>query len=147
MPKVMIEVDLPEGQDIPDPMEIVKLTSPDYYIDTWSIDDVLEEHEWLTLDQAREVIELMYRYHDACIGINWDVIREIVRENFDKPEGYCFIADALNDSDMKYGIKVCSDRDGKNVDEVEWFDTEEDLKTGIQDFKDNDFVFPEEELV
>lgn len=145
--KVLIEVDLPDGQEVPKAEDIVKLTSPDYYIDTWSIDDVLQDHGWLTLDQAREVIDLMYRYHDATIGINWDVIHEIVRENFARPEGYCFVINNLNDPEMKYGIQICSDQDGKIVDEVEWFESEEDLKAAIEDFKDNDFVFPDEELV
>lgn len=148
MPKVMIEVDLPDGQEVPSAEDIVKLTSPDYFTDIWCVEDVLEDHDWLTLDQAREVIDLMYRYRDANVGMNWDVIREIVRENFDKPEGYCFIEIAENtlDPEMKFGIQICSDREGNIVDEVEWFATEDDLKTAIQDFKDNDFVFPDEEL-
>jgi hypothetical protein len=145
--KVVVEFDLPEGQAIPDPRDIVRLTSPDWISDWWHTDDIRDEHDWLTEEQARECLELISKYHDANIGINWDFIREIVRANFDKPEGYCFIATALNDSDMKYGIQVCSDREGKIVDDVEWFDTEEDFKTAIQDFKDNTFVFPEEELV
>ena len=147
MPKVMIEVDLPEGQDIPSADDIVKLTSPDYFADFWCVEDVLADHDWLTQDQAREVIELMYRYHDATIGMNWDVIHTIIREHFDKPEGYCFIETAENTLDplMNYGIQICSDREGNNVDEVLWFETKEEFEKEIKDLKENDFVFPDEE--
>ena len=42
MPKVMIEIDLPEGQAIPDARDIVRLTDPDWLASWWSIDDVKE---------------------------------------------------------------------------------------------------------
>ena len=148
MPKITIELDLPDGQEIPSAENILKLTSPDYYTDFWCVEDICADHDWLTQDQAREVIELMYRYHDATIGINWDVIHEIVREHFSKPEGYCFIETAENtlDPKMKYGIQICSDREGNSVDEVLWFESEDKFKDEMQDLKDNDFVFPDEEL-
>ena len=38
--KVVVEFDLPEGQAIPDPREIVMLTSPDWIASWWHIDDV-----------------------------------------------------------------------------------------------------------
>jgi hypothetical protein len=44
----------------------------------WCIDDVLHTAEEmdikLTTDQAREILGLLYRKHDANIGISWDVI-------------------------------------------------------------------------
>jgi hypothetical protein len=40
----------------------------------WSIEDVQEIHPGLTDGQAWEVLEAVGRYHDATIGINWDVL-------------------------------------------------------------------------
>ena len=40
MPKVIVEFDLPEGQAIPDPREIVMLTSPDWMASWWHISDI-----------------------------------------------------------------------------------------------------------
>lgn len=48
----------------------------------WGVDDVLETARTcnvkLSKDQAREVLQLLERRHDATIGINWDVIRETI---------------------------------------------------------------------
>ena len=40
----------------------------------WSVDDVKEQCNWLTDEQARDVLHNLKHKHDACIGINWDVI-------------------------------------------------------------------------
>jgi hypothetical protein len=42
---------------------------------TWCIDDVKQERPDLTDAQCIEVLERCEDKHDACIGINWDVIR------------------------------------------------------------------------
>lgn len=82
MPKVIVEFDLPEGQAIPDPREIVMLTSPDWMASWWHIDDVKstfnseennEEFD-VTDAEAREVLRRLHKYHDSSVGINWDVI-------------------------------------------------------------------------
>lgn len=41
---------------------------------TWDIEDVLQQDNTLTIEQAREVLQMLKQQHDACIGINWDVI-------------------------------------------------------------------------
>lgn len=41
----------------------------------WGVEDVQEERPDLTDDQAWEVLQRVKRYHDANIGINWDVLR------------------------------------------------------------------------
>jgi len=82
MPKVIVEFDLPEGQAIPDPREIVMLTSPDWMASWWHISDIHcqandskdDEAEEITDDEAREVLRLLDRHSDSCVGINWDVI-------------------------------------------------------------------------
>ena len=81
MPKVTIEIDLPEGQAIPDPRDVLRLTSPDWMASWWHIDDVQSfrdydenDPERLSDEEAREVLRLMDKYHDCEIGINWDVI-------------------------------------------------------------------------
>jgi len=40
----------------------------------WHIEDVKEQCNWLTDDQARDVLYNLKHKHDADIGINWDVI-------------------------------------------------------------------------
>lgn len=40
----------------------------------WSVDDVMQQCEWLTREQAQEVLWRLDNKHDACIGVNWDVI-------------------------------------------------------------------------
>jgi hypothetical protein len=74
MPKVMIEIDLPDGQKIPDTYDIVRLTSPDWHCDWWHYEDVQSVAEDLTDDEAREVLFIMAKKSDATIGINWDSI-------------------------------------------------------------------------
>ena len=76
MPKVIIEIDLPEGQRIPYDYEILKLTSPDWHADWWHISDVQNGNgnEDLTDDEARSVLEIMAHKSDCNIGINWDSI-------------------------------------------------------------------------
>lgn len=74
--KVIVEFDLPEGQAIPDPVSIVRLTSPDWHCDWWHFSDVQEGNgnDDLTDDEAREVLCLMNKYADCNVGINWDSI-------------------------------------------------------------------------
>jgi hypothetical protein len=40
----------------------------------WSIEDVLENHPYLSNVQAFEVLKTMEKHHDANIGINWETI-------------------------------------------------------------------------
>jgi hypothetical protein len=91
MPKVIVEFDLPEGQAIPDPRDIVRLTSPDWHCDWWHFSDVQEGNgnEDLTEDEAREVLCMMAKYSDCNVGINWDSIdvwAEMVREDREENE-------------------------------------------------------------
>jgi hypothetical protein len=84
--KVTIEFELPDGQELPLVSDILTLTSPDWYIERWHIDDVMDDHQWLTKDQAREVLKWMEKYHDANHGINWDFIASVVDNKFPAPE-------------------------------------------------------------
>jgi hypothetical protein len=84
--KVTIEFELPDGQAIPRVEDIITLTSPDWLVEQWHISDVQNDHEWLTQDQAREVLLWMNKYHDANIGINWNFIESIVEMKFPEPE-------------------------------------------------------------
>ena len=84
--KVTIEFDLPEGQAMPEVSDILTLTSPDWHIEKWHISDVQEDNEWVTDDQAREVLKWMNKYHDANVGINWDFISTVVELKFPEPE-------------------------------------------------------------
>lgn len=88
--KVIIEIDLPEGQSIPDPRDIVRLTSPDWHCDWWSVDDVAEfyagdgEYITFTEQESREVLELIARCNSPEIGISWDSINVWQSEIYDK---------------------------------------------------------------
>jgi hypothetical protein len=87
--KVVIEIEIPDGQALPDPRDIVRLTSPDWHCDWWHFSDVQEGNgnEDLTDDEAREVLCLMNKYADCNVGINWDSIdvwADMVRE--ERPE-------------------------------------------------------------
>ena len=89
--KVVIEIDLPEGQAIPDPRDIVRLTSPDWYGEWWHISDIqgCNGNEDLTDDEARAVLELMAKYSDCNVGINWDSIdvwSDLVRDEREEQE-------------------------------------------------------------
>ena len=82
MPKIVLEFDLPEGQEIPDIGDVVRLTDPDWLCDWWHISDVAgcfnddENAEGYNLDddECREVLRLLESKHDASLGINWDTI-------------------------------------------------------------------------
>lgn len=72
--KVVIEFDLPDGQEIPSVYDITRLTSPDWHCDWWHYEDVQSVAEDLTDDEAREVLQIMNKKADANVGINWDSI-------------------------------------------------------------------------
>jgi hypothetical protein len=84
--KVTIEIDLPEGQEIPLVSDILTLTNPDWLVDRWHIQDVKDNNEWLTDEQAREVLEMVGRRRDCNVGINWSMIESIVCDEFPNPE-------------------------------------------------------------
>ena len=54
--------------------KMVKIENDEIAI-IWSVDDVLQECDWLNKEQAMEVLHDLKHNHDATIGINWDVIR------------------------------------------------------------------------
>ena len=84
--KVTIEFELPDGQAIPKVEDILTLTSPDWFVEQWHIEDVQNECEWVTPDQAREVLLWMKKHHDPTIGVNWGFIHAVVENRFPEPE-------------------------------------------------------------
>ena len=76
MPKVMIEVDIPDGWKIPQSEDVKRLVDPDWMAEWWHIDDVIEQAEnsgeQLTEDEAREVLMWMNKWHDCNNGHTWD---------------------------------------------------------------------------
>ena len=90
MPKVTIEIDLPEGQLPPDPRDILRLTDPNWHSDWWHIEDVQEfyagDGEYITFtdDEAREVLYSMAKYSSPETGICWDSINVWQSEIYDK---------------------------------------------------------------
>ena len=45
---------------------------PDEITITWSYEDVQEQDSTLTDDEARQILQLIKRKHDANIGENWE---------------------------------------------------------------------------
>jgi len=74
MAKVTIEIDLPEGQAIPDQCDILRLTSPNWLASWWNIADIQDnfEDDNLTDDEAREILDRAEKYHDCEVGLSWD---------------------------------------------------------------------------
>ena len=76
--KVMIEINLPDGQKIPTSEDILRLTSPDWISDWWHIEDVgdcLAPHYELSEEDCREVLRRLSKYRDPSEGINWNTLR------------------------------------------------------------------------
>lgn len=111
--KVIVEFDLPEGQAIPDPRDIVRLTSPDWHSEWWHISDVQSVAEDLTDEEAREVLELMAKYADCNIGINWETIEvwaDIVKKERPPVECECCHEEFDREDLIEYqGKMVCGD--------------------------------------
>jgi hypothetical protein len=43
----------------------------------WCVEDVKEVASDLTDKECRQVLQLAKTYHDATVGINWDVLEEL----------------------------------------------------------------------
>ena len=52
----------------------------------WSAEDVKQECEWLTDDESCDVLWNIEHRHDACIGINWEVIYYTAEQMYPKKE-------------------------------------------------------------
>ena len=76
--RVMIEIDLPDGQNIPRAEDIKRLTDPNWLAEWWHIDDIQESaeslDEELTEEECQMVLKLIGKEHDCHIGINWNTI-------------------------------------------------------------------------
>jgi len=78
MPKVMIEVEIPDGADADEAIYAVRRHfSPDWMCEWWHIDDAIEQaetchDEQLTKEEAQKVLSLMDEYHDCNYGHTWD---------------------------------------------------------------------------
>jgi hypothetical protein len=51
---------------------------PDEITITWHFADIQEIDDTLTDDEARQVLQLLKKYHDCTQGINWDVIKATI---------------------------------------------------------------------
>ena len=49
---------------------------PEDLVIKWSVDDVLNVCNWLSRDQAKEVIDFARRKHDPDVGISWSVLED-----------------------------------------------------------------------
>ena len=78
--RVMIELDLPDGQDIPRAEDIKRLTDPNWISDWWNTDDCLGflETNDLSEEECREVLRRANCNLDRNCGINWETIEYLV---------------------------------------------------------------------
>ena len=53
----------------------LKTQLPDEISISWHFTDIQSVDDSLTNDEARQVLQLIKKNHDATIGINWDIIR------------------------------------------------------------------------
>lgn len=81
--KTMIEVDIPEGRTVEQAIDAVeRALDSDWMASWWHISDihcqandgVNDDAEEITDEEAREILRLLDRHSDSCVGINWDVI-------------------------------------------------------------------------
>jgi hypothetical protein len=142
--KVVIEIEIPDGQDLPDPRDIVRLTSPDWHCDWWHISDVQSAEEDLTDEEAREVLGFMARKSDANVGINWDSIGSWaawVREERPEEEEvvYGFLCHDPK-KEFPFGIELSDTEDGSEIFDTEWYKTAEERRWSIN--ASPEWVFP-----
>jgi hypothetical protein len=83
MPKMMIEVDIPNGRSVAEAQgAVMRAFDPDWMSEWWHIEDIHDkangwdgdESNAISDEEAREVLRLINKYHDSEVGINWDVI-------------------------------------------------------------------------
>tara|TARA_R100001015_G_C4597496_1_gene152612 strand:- start:216 stop:551 length:336 start_codon:yes stop_codon:yes gene_type:complete len=67
---------------IKDRVDINLVENEDQISVEWCTEDVISQCDWLTKEQAREVLQMCKHKHDCTIGINWEVIDEIACEMF-----------------------------------------------------------------
>jgi len=80
--KITIEINVPDDASTYSLHNVIhaaeKAASPDWHGSWWHIEDIQSNAEAidanLTDDEARAVLEMMDRYHDCNIGLNWDAI-------------------------------------------------------------------------
>jgi hypothetical protein len=53
-------------------MERKLMTSKDQILISWCTEDVKSHCDWLTWEQARDVLQTTYKNHDCNEGISWD---------------------------------------------------------------------------
>ena len=53
---------------------------------TWHPEDVQEIRPDLTNEQAQEVLWLARKFHDANVGVNWDVLSIWAEQLYPEPE-------------------------------------------------------------
>lgn len=76
------------GEQIADLLErtAADITEREWINIEWHVDDVLEQRPDLTKEQAKEVLQALKRYHDADVGINWEVIHYTADEIYPEEE-------------------------------------------------------------
>jgi len=84
--KVIVPDNFTEAQEIYLRDDAENLVHPDWLHIFWHVEDVLEGCPDLDPKQAREVLRIAKKYHNAEVGINWDVLKQIADDQINKDE-------------------------------------------------------------
>lgn len=84
MKKITIEIQVPDDFSETNALSLKddaeRLANPDWLALWWHVDDVFSiannksYYQDLTLDEARQVLEMASDYHDANIGVSWQTL-------------------------------------------------------------------------
>lgn len=62
----------------------MKQIDDDTIVLEWCTEDVLEQCDWLTKEQAQDVLRMCLHKHDCTIGLTWDFIDCVACEMYPK---------------------------------------------------------------
>ena len=90
MKKITIEINVPDDFSELNALSLAddaaRLASPDWLALWWHVDDVFSiannksYYQDLSLEEARQVLEMASDYHDADIGVSWQTLKVYLDE-------------------------------------------------------------------
>jgi hypothetical protein len=97
MKKITIEINVPDDFTQSNTLSLIddaeRLANPDWLTLWWHVDDVFSiannrsYYQDLTLEEARQVLEMASDYHDADIGVSWETLKVYLDEVVGEREG------------------------------------------------------------
>ena len=84
--RIKVPDNITEEQEIYLRDDAENLVNPDWLHIFWHVEDVMDVCPNLDSDQAREVLRIAKKYHNAEVGISWDTFRQIADDTFNNDE-------------------------------------------------------------